>query len=186
MTAAPDPLELRVAELLDDLAAPRPVPAGGSAAALAAAMAARLVAMAARSTEDWDGAPGCAAQALSLSARLEPLALADAEAYAEALRALAEGDGAAVTALQRAAELPLAIADAASAVAELAAEALEHCEVHVRGEALAAAALARGATEAAARLVEINLSTGTDDERTRRAATYMRWADDAWARTVAR
>ena len=97
---------------------------------------------------DWDGAPGCAAQARSLSARLEPLALADAEAYAEALEALAEGDGAAATsALDRAAELPLAIADAASAVAELAAEALEHCAVHVRGETLAAVALARGATE---------------------------------------
>lgn len=186
MTGAPDPLELRVAELLDELAEPRPLPAGGSAAALAAAMAARLVAMAARSTDDWPEAPSCSAQALALSARLEPLALADAQAYADALRALAERDRDLGEALHRAAELPLAIAEAAADVADLAAATADRCAGHVRGDALAAVAIAMGATEAARRLVDINLATGSDDERARRAATLSRTAADAWERTGGR
>jgi formiminotetrahydrofolate cyclodeaminase len=175
-----------MAELLDELAEPRPVPAGGSAAALAAAMAARLVSMAARSTTDWPSAAACSAQALTLSARLEPLALADAQAYAAALQALEDRDRDLGEALHRAAELPLAIAQCAADVAELAAETAESCAGHVRGEALAAVALARGAAEAAGRLVEINLASSADDARSRHAADLVRAARDAWERTAGR
>ena len=56
------------------------VPASGSAAALTGAMAAELVAMTARATTGWADAAGVAAQARTLSARLVPLAAADADA----------------------------------------------------------------------------------------------------------
>jgi formiminotetrahydrofolate cyclodeaminase len=149
-------------------------------------MAARLVTMAARSTKDWTDGAAYSAQALTLSARLEPLALADAQAYADALQALADRDRGLGEALHRAAELPLAIATAAADVAALAAETAERCAPHVRGEALAAVALARGATEAAGRLVEINLSSSADDDRMRRAAALSRTAREAWERTAER
>jgi methenyltetrahydrofolate cyclohydrolase len=180
-----DLLELRVTELLEGLADTDPVPAGGSAAAFCGAMAASLVSMAARSTDDWDEAGAASAQALALRARLEPLALADAEAYAETRRAFGEGDtrGSLARALDRAAELPLTIAEATADVAELGAQVYERCDVRVRGDALAAVALAAGATKAAGRLVEINLATTPEDQRARRADALSRAASEAWART---
>ena len=178
-------LELRVAGLLRGLAEPVPVPAAGSAAALAGAMAASLVTMAARSSPDWEAATAAAAQAETLRARLEPLALADAQAYADALAALrddAPGAPPAGPALERAAELPLAIASHAADVAELAVHAASRCAASVRGEALAAAALAAGAARAAERLVAVNLRTVSGDERSERARACAEAAEDAWRR----
>src|SRR5207244_3522599 len=77
----------RIAQLLAALAEPTPVPAGGSAAALAVAMGASLLAMAGRiSVGHWADAGSCAAQAEALRRRAAPLAHADGEAYAEVLR----------------------------------------------------------------------------------------------------
>jgi methenyltetrahydrofolate cyclohydrolase len=143
-------------------------------------MAAGLVAMAARSSPGWDDGPGVAAQAQALRARVTPLALADSEAYARVLDALAaaeeaEGGGRRsdlAAALRRASELPLAIAEAAADTATLAAYTASRCEASVRGEALVAVTLAEAAARAAARLVEINLAAATHDphhERARRA-----------------
>ena len=90
------------------------------------AMAAEVVVMVARATTGWGDAAGVAAQARALSARLVPLASADATAFARvvALRADPHADERDLgPALDRAAELPLAIADAAAATAELAAMA---------------------------------------------------------------
>ena len=53
-------------EFLDALEAPAPSPCGGSAAAVAAAMAASLVTMVARSSPGWADAPGIATQARAL------------------------------------------------------------------------------------------------------------------------
>lgn len=144
---------------------------------IAVAMAAILTAMAARTSPDWLEAGATIAQAAALRARVEPLALRDAEAYAEVLAALrlpedlGEDERQAVLAgaLARAAELPLSIAEAAADAAELAAHAAEHCSGRVRGDALAAALLAEGAAAAAAGLVEINLAAGPGDPRTARA-----------------
>ena len=164
-------LERQLGDFLDDLESPDPMTASGPAAAVTAAMAASLVAMVARSSTGWSDAAGTAAQASRLRARLIPLALADALAYADALEALRE-----VTSgrerhadlgakLDRAAELPLAIAAAAADVAELAAVAAERGDGGVRTDAIAAAALAEGAVVAAFRLVELNLRTTPGDDR---------------------
>ncbi len=138
-------------------------------------MAGSLVAMAARSSPGWEEGAGVAAQAQALRARVTPLALADSEAYADVLDALAksaDGKPDLATALRRASELPLAIAEAAADTATLAAYTVSRCEASVRGEALVAVALAEAAARAGARLVEINLAAATHDshrERARRA-----------------
>ena len=181
-----DFLGLTVDEWLEALAAPDPVPGGGSAAALTAATAAALVAMTARLSPDWPEAGGIAAQALKLRSRLAQLAEADAEVYAESLAALAakgaqpdeRRDFALGNALDRAAAVPLVIAETASDAALLAASAVEHVQLELQPDAQAAAALAAAAAEAAARLVEVNLTTTAGDERVRRA---RRAADNAAA-----
>lgn len=171
---SPRLLERQLAEFLDDLERAGPIPASGPAAAIVGAMAASLVAMAARSATGWSGAAGAAAQAIELRGRLVPLALADAVAYAEALEALDEvAAGREQHAelgpkLDRAAELPLRIAETAADVAELAAVASEHGEGPSRADAIAAAALAEGAVVAAVHLVELNLRTTPGDARSRR------------------
>lgn len=169
-------LELTVAEWLDTLAAPEPAAASGSAAAMTAATAAAVIALTARATQGGGG--GIAAQALALRGRLVGLAQWDAEAYAASLEALAGAedggaddrrDFALRTALDRAAEVPLAIAETAADVALLGAAAAPLVAPQVEVDAQAAASLAAGAAAAAARLVEVNLATGRDDDRVRRA-----------------
>ena len=170
-------LRLTVDEWLEALAAADPVPGGGSAAALTGATAAALVAMTARLSPDWPEAGGVTAQALKLRAHLADLAERDAEVYAESLAALAEKGGAVDerrdialgTVLERAAEIPLQIAETASDAAVLAATAAEHVRLELQPDAQAAAALAAAAAEAAARLVEVNLTATADDARVRRA-----------------
>jgi methenyltetrahydrofolate cyclohydrolase len=188
-----DPIRLferRLGEFLDDLESTSPIPASGPAAAVVAAMAASLVTMAARSAPDWSGSAGVAAQAAKLRARLTPLALADALAYAEALEALREATSGQEQAelgakLDRAAELPLSIAEAAADVGELAALAAEHADGPSRTDAVAAAALAEGAVVAAVRLVELNLGTTAGDERSRRCDELLETAATARSRALA-
>ena len=139
-------------------------------------MASGLIAMAARTSPDWEEGAGVAAQAEALRARVTPLALADSDAYADVLEALrASADGRPrdlAAALRRASELPLAIAEAAADTATLGAYAAGRCKASVRGEALVAVVLAEAAARAAARLVEINLAAATHEphhERARRA-----------------
>lgn len=182
MTDAPgDLLELRLSELLDALATEQ-VPASGSAAALVGAMAAELVAMVARATDGWPESAGVAAQARALSARLAPLARDDATAFARvvALRSDPASDRRDLgPALERAAELPLAIADAASATAELAALAASWAVGYEKADAVAAAALAEGAARAAAALVRTNLAVVEGDPRAVRAEQLVRVAAGA-------
>jgi methenyltetrahydrofolate cyclohydrolase len=172
VTLPDDLLELRVSELLDTLASDRRVPGGGSAAAVAVALATALVGKVARvSRGQWLGASGAVAQADALRLRAAPLAQADAAAYAAALVALRPGAGPSPRAervsdaLAEAAAIPLRVAEAGADVAELAALTAEKGDPDLRGDALAAALLAAAATEAAARLVEINLATTEADER---------------------
>jgi len=81
-------------------------------------------------------------------------------------------------ALARAADVPLAIGDAATAVAALAAEVAEHGEPRFRADCAIAASLAAAGARSAAVLVDVNLGTTGGDERTDRA---RRQADDAAA-----
>ena len=172
-------LELTVRAWLDQLGDHAPAPGGGAAAGVAAAMGASLVALAARLSEGWREASGIAAQAVTLQQRLARLAQEDSDVYAETLRLLEHReeipaerrDHELGRSLARAAEAPLAIAEAAADVTALAVEAADHATPQLRPDAEAGAALAAAAAQAAARLVEVNLSTTRDDERVVRART---------------
>jgi glutamate formiminotransferase/formiminotetrahydrofolate cyclodeaminase len=171
-------LERPLGRFLDDLADASPVPGGGSAAAVATAMAAGLLAMAARASDDsWPEARAVAAQAEALRVRVGPLAELDAETYAEALRLLDErgpGDrgrrdlrlGAA---LSRAADVPLRIAEVACDVAELGLVVAERGDPERRADATAAVLLADAAARVGAHLVRVNLAAQAGDDRVARA-----------------
>lgn len=174
-----------VSQLQDVLAESGPGPAGGSAAALAATMAAGLVRLVARVSDDWADAPGVAAQASALGDRALALADDDHRVYALAMAQLSspERDTALGAALRRAAEVPLQIAETAADVAILASLAAEEGSETVRADAWAAAALAEAATVSAARLVHVNLATRREDPLRARADDASRAA--ASAREVA-
>ena len=184
-------LELTVRGWLDELGNRGPAPGGGAAAAIAAAMAAALVAMAARLSADWPDGRGVVAQASSLRRRLAELAQSDADVYRETLRILEHRaeipaerrDHELGQALARAAQTPLTIAEAAADVALLAAEATERADPKLRPDADVATALAAAAAQAAARLVEINLSAARDDARVAQARTAAEAAVRAMQRS---
>jgi formiminotetrahydrofolate cyclodeaminase len=185
--------ERTLEEFLDALGSRQPLPASGVAAALAGGMAAALVEKVARISEDWDESRGTAAQARALRVRLVALASADMEAYAAAMRAMRqsedipgeERDRVLGRALERAADVPLAIAEAAADAVELAAAAVESCKPAVRPDAVAAVELAASATRAAAQLVGANLAARPGDERTTLAAEIVTRATSTGARMQA-
>lgn len=169
--------EQSISELCDTVAAETSAPGGGSVAAIAGALAASLVAMGARFSDQWEDAAGAVAQAEALRARLLPLADEDANAYENFLLARRMSrdvepevrDAAIGDALSRAADVPLAIAEAAHDVASLAADLADRGNANLRGDAATAALLAEAAARSTANLVEINLATREDDERIARA-----------------
>jgi formiminotetrahydrofolate cyclodeaminase len=169
---------LPTGRLHDVLAESGPGPAGGSAAALATAMAAGLVRLVARVSSDWDDAPGIAAQAAALGDRSLLLADDDHQAYARAFEQLEapKHDATLGKALREAAEVPAQIAEAAADVAMLAALAARQGADAVRGDAWAAATLSEAASVAAARLVHVNLATQPDDALFTRADLAARAA----------
>jgi methenyltetrahydrofolate cyclohydrolase len=176
--------EQTVGELCETVAAETSAPGGGSVAAIAGALAASLVAMGARFSDQWEDAAGAVAQAEALRARLLPLADEDAIAYENFLLARRMShevepevrDAAIGDALSRAADVPLAIAEAAHDVASLAADLADRGNPNLRGDAATAALLAEAATRSAANLVEINLATREDDERIARARDLVETA----------
>jgi formiminotetrahydrofolate cyclodeaminase len=187
VATAGDLLELRVGDLLDAMASEDPAPAGGSAAALAVAISAGLIAKVARGSADWPEAKAVIAQAERLRKRTAPLAQRDAEAYEEALvtmrlpeRVEPEVRDAAVGgALWRAAEVPLAIAEAGADAACLAVLAADRGAPERRGDAVAAAVLAEAAARAALGLVAVNLTVTAADERVDRARGLVKVASEA-------
>jgi formiminotetrahydrofolate cyclodeaminase len=184
-------LELTVHEWLEELGDRGPVPGGGSAAAVAGAMAAALVMLAARLSEDWEESRGATAQAEALQQRLAELAQIDADVYESSLRALADRgeladvrrDHALGQALSRAAEPPLAIAETAADVALLAVETGTRANPQLQADLDAATALAAAAAIAAARLVEVNLSARRDDPRVAKARMAAKTAMRAMRRS---
>ncbi len=187
-------LDLRLRELLDRVAAPEPAPGGGSVLALVAALAAGILAMAARASADfWEDAGGVAAQAEMLRARAAPLAQVDAETYE---RALAVRDDHAELDEERrdweigrafaaAAEPPLQIARVAADIAELAQEVASRADQRLRPDALAAAALASAVARACAELVAVNLTATEYDPRVREAHSHAEAAQRAAATAFA-
>jgi formiminotetrahydrofolate cyclodeaminase len=191
-TRRPTLLEGSVDALLDAIASEEPLPASGTAAALVGAMAAGLVAKVGRVSRDWEDGQAVAAQARALRLRLALLAHADTEAYGAALAAMRlpkelpqeQRDAILGRSLERAADVPLAIADAAADVADLAAVAAERGKPALVADAVAAAELADGAARAAALLVGVNLATGPGDARTALAADTVRRASSARDRAL--
>jgi formiminotetrahydrofolate cyclodeaminase len=189
-----DLLDAPVGELLETLAGESPSPGGGSAAAIVVAMAAGLVAKVARASVGyWDEAGGVIGQAESFRARVAPLAQADAEAYEEALSALRGREELAEryrdqqlrAALERAAEIPLRIAEAGCDLASLAALLVENGNPEVRADAAAAAILAESGARVAAQLVGTNLGANADDPRVRHVESLVESAADASERALA-
>jgi formiminotetrahydrofolate cyclodeaminase len=180
--------DLTVAELLNDVASDRRSPGGGPVLALTLALAAGVVAMAARvSGRDWPDAAEAAARADALRLRAAELADRDAEAFERALAVLDAAD--AIEPDQRdeeigrilaaAAEPPLEIGEVAREVARLAAEAAVKADQRVRPDAIAAASLAAAVATGAAELVAVNLTATRTDERVVRARELAEDADRA-------
>jgi formiminotetrahydrofolate cyclodeaminase len=167
-------LEEPLGRFLDRIASEKETPAGGSVAAIAVAMAAGLVAMAARLARDWPQASEVVERAEALRSTVAPLALADADAYAKVLEALrlprgsASRERAVAAALSEAADVPLAVAEAASEVATIAVLVAQAGSAPLCGDAVVAAEIAQAGARGAAELVAVNLA-GRDDARVRRA-----------------
>lgn len=172
-------------DLLDQFARETRVPGAGPAVALTTATAAALVAMVARfSRGSWTEAGTTVAQAEALRRRAIQLAREDGDALEEFLAArdtsveprVEMRDFHLGRTLERAADVPLAIAETACDVALLAAHAAERGDGEVRADAVTAVLLAHGAARAAAHLVEVNLTSGAEDERVRRVRDLARTA----------
>ncbi len=192
MTERDGSAALSLHAFLDELQAPAPSPSGGTAGAIAAAMAAALVTMVGRASTAWADGTGVAAQAQALRERLLALGDADARAYGAVLQAMRpderatpeQRDFAIGQALVGAALMPLAIAEAAADVAELAALASEHGKESLRPDAVVAATLAEAAAHTGAYLVAVNLATVPGDELSGRVAELVEAAQAARARAL--
>lgn len=179
-----------LSEVLAALASPHELAGGGGpAAALAAAAAAALTAKVARgSRATWIEAGGAIAHAESLRMQAQALLERDADAFREASSMLmksersarqgvagpalgaSDADSAhlerlAGEAMIHAADLSLAIAEAASQITQLAGQVSRCCPPSLRPDALVAVALAEAAACASARLVEVNRRLAGDDPR---------------------
>ena len=133
-------------ELLDAIGARTPAPASGAVAALTGALAAALVELAARFSEDDEAL----ARSIDLRARLLELADEDAAAYTDFMRTRSDEDRA------RTIEVPLAVAVAATEIAALAERLAADGRPSVKGDALVAAELAGAAARSAELLAELN------------------------------
>jgi formiminotetrahydrofolate cyclodeaminase len=210
---APRLLDRSLADVIGALASPHELAGGGGpAAALTAAAAAALTAKAARASRaGWIDAGGAIGRAEALRAQVQALVDLDADAYQRAFSVLMRtepsssayggptGPGAEPLAsgsrervldetLRHAADVPLAIAEAASEIAQVAAEVAAAGSRATRPDALTAVALAEAAASSAALLVDINRRLGPGDERRQRAAEAAQGAVDAraWASRLTR
>jgi formiminotetrahydrofolate cyclodeaminase len=192
---ATDLLEAPLREVLQRVANETVVPGGGSTTVAAVALAAGLLAMTGRrSRESWREAGGAIGQAEALRDRAAWLVQESANAYERAVNKLREGatsgeqevrDWELGVVLGRAAYAPLACAEVAADVGELAAEVAERCDPAVRGDAVAAALLAESGVRVGAHLVEINLTVGEGDERMELSRALIARAEQSRARALA-
>jgi formiminotetrahydrofolate cyclodeaminase len=180
-------LDEPVRGFLDQLAARTPAPGGGGAAAVTGAMAAGLVAMAARfSATRLPEAGELADEADELRHRLAQLTEMDAQAYAAVLEALRLPEETSQREVQRqeallgAALVPLEIAGIGARVAAMAVRVAEAGNPNLRGDAVTGAVLAAASARSAASLVDINVRLGgLDPGLSRRAAQAAADAGDA-------
>ena len=171
-------LDQPVRGFLNRLAARTPTPGGGGAAAVTGAMAAGLVAMAARfSGPQLPEAGDLADEADRLRYMASQLVDMDARAYTAVL---ATRGPERKEALLAAAMIPLEIAALGARVAGLAARVAEAGNPNLRGDAVTGAVLAAASARSAGGLVDINVGLGgLDPELSRRAAQAVADAADA-------
>lgn len=181
-------LDSSLREFLDSVAGREPAPGGGCVAAVTVAMAAGLVAMAARLSPELSGSERLVADAERLRRRSAELADADAEAYAEVLATLsatrasepAERQVRRRAAFEQATRVPLEVAEIGAEAARLATLLVEGGNANLRGDAATGAYLAEAGVRAAEALVRINVVSGECDSdlltRATRAAVAAREA----------
>lgn len=173
--------DLTVARFLDELASSSPAPGGGSVAALAGAMAAALVSMVCNLTlgnDKYKDAQEIISQTLAqaepLRTRLTELMEEDTAAYNAVIASYklpkdsdeqkAARTAAIQAALKQACEVPLATAEAAAPIRQLAATARERGNPNAASDAYVAGILADTAIKAALANVEINLPSIKDSD----------------------
>lgn len=139
--------QLTIEEFLEELAARKATPGGGSVAALAGALAAGLVSMAA----EFSGNKDISSEARTLMNTLADLIDRDAEAFA-------------ARDLREATRVPLQTARHSHAVLKLAAALLEACNPRVITDIGVAAKMAEAAARGAALNVQINLVSISDED----------------------
>jgi formiminotetrahydrofolate cyclodeaminase len=137
---------LTVEEFLEELAARRPAPGGGSAAALSGALSAGLVSMAA----EYSGNEDVSEQARAMIGTLTTLIDRDAKAFAS-------------RDLREATRVPLQTAKHSYAVLELANALLETCNPKVITDVGVAATMAEAAVRGAMLNVQVNLTSIGDE-----------------------
>jgi formiminotetrahydrofolate cyclodeaminase len=161
--------KLTVEEFLEELAARRPAPGGGSVAALSGALSAGLVSMAA----EYSGNEDVSEQARALMGTLTNLIDRDAKAFAA-------GD------LREATRVPLQSAKHSYEVLKLAGALLETCNPKVITDIGVAAKMAEAAVQGAMLNVEVNLASIGDEgfkrEILKEAEEFSR--PDPLARTI--
>ena len=183
--------ETTLAGFLEELASGAATPGGGSASALAGALAAGLVAMVARNTagnaafaDRARSLEETAAEADGLRRRLEEQVDADAAAFELVMEAFrlpketpeqkAERSRMIQAGYRAAVEPPLLVCRHALRVLELAALAAEQGNPNAVSDSGVAALLAGSALDGAALNVEINLGSITDDDYRREHADALR------------
>ena len=144
--------ELTIEEFLEELAARKPTPGGGSVAALSGAVSAGLVSMAAKFSRSKD----ISEQARALMGTLTNLIDRDAEAFAS-------------RDLKEATQVPLQTAKHSYAVLKLAGALLKTCNPKVITDIGVAAKMAESAIKGAMLNVKVNLASIRDEDYEREA-----------------
>ena len=161
-----------VRAFLEALASGAPSPGGGSAAAVAGALAAAIVAMSSRVTADRDPAAADLAEAATaadhLRRRLTALAGADADAYEALLAArrlpVTVRAAAAQAALRRATDVPIDLVAAARDTLAMCERVVRRVRASTLSDLQVANAIAVAALEAGAITAQTNLRDSTDRE----------------------
>jgi len=178
-------VKLTVQDFVYELASASPTPGGGSASALAGAMAAAMVEMACNLTvgrEKFRNVEGELQTVLARATELHHQMLAAVDEDTEAYNAVSQAyklpkdtdeqkaarSAAIQQALRQASEVPLRVAQAAAETAQLAVLAQEKANPNVASDARVARLLAEAARDGAIANVEINISSITDGK-------YIKW-----------
>ncbi|MEO5761666.1 MAG: cyclodeaminase/cyclohydrolase family protein [Vicinamibacteria bacterium] len=169
-------LSLNTTDLLDAFSSGHPTPGGGSAAALAGALAAALVEMVSGLPKTRTGAPEerekldvAKASAAKAGARLRELVDLDTDAYNAVTAAYklpkstedekAVRSTAIATAMRQATDVPLETCERSAEVLRAAAQALAHGNANAASDARTAMALCRAALDAGAENVRANVAS---------------------------